>query len=751
MVKEGRGPEDAQEALVVAEQVRSLYSRAALPFLTVIVNSSILAYVFWGRADSVAIGAWLGAIYAVTSARIVLLRAYARRSPPASEAQRWGWLFAAGAGVNGVVWGAAAFTLYPPRTVVLQAVILLVLGGMSAGAAASAGSFFPAFVAFTVPALAPITVRLLGEGNKVHWALGGMAAVFGLAMSRIARAGGQSLVDSSRLRFKNAALVEDLREARTRLTASNAALERRVEERTSELLATLEQEKQTKAALSHQKEVLQKIFDYSPVILVLYGADGGIELINREAERLLGWSVDEYRKQDVALQLFPDAAERRAMREHLLEGSSTWRDFTCRAKDGRPLFASWANVRLSDGMVIGIAQDVTERRKARDALVLSARMASVGTLAAGVAHEINNPLAFVLTNLEFTESALRSSLDELSGSAAGNPTVARLREAVDAIGDASAGARRVRNIVRDLKTFSRGVDHHGAPIDLIDVLETSIRMAHNELRHRTRVVRDFGAVPRIVGHADRLGQVFLNLLVNAAHAIPEGYASKNEVRVVARTDPHGRALIEVHDTGTGISGEVLPRILDPFFTTKPVGQGTGLGLSICHSIVTGLGGEIQVESELGKGSVFRVLLPATQGETLPPPPVAVVPAAPRRARVLIVDDEPLFGKAIARMVAGDHDVVFETRAGQALARIAAGEVFDVILCDLMMADVTGMDFIEELSRVDASVARRVALTTGGAFTEKAREFLERVPNRRLAKPFAKEELDELLDAMLRER
>src|SRR5579872_3064849 len=724
----------ALAAKVVAEQVRGLYTKAALPFLTVIVNSSILAYVLWDPRAAAPTSVWLVGIYAVTAARVVLLRAFGERSLQVDQARRWGWLFTVGSGLNGIVWGASALVLYPAGAVVLQAVILLVLGGMIAGAAASAATFFPAFLAFTAPAIVPITVRLLAEGDKVHLALGAMAALFGLAMSRIAWEGGRSLVTSARLRFRNAALVDDLRDTRTRLASSNADLERRVSERTIELLATLEQARQAEEALRRQKEFLQKIFDHSPIMLILYDADGKVELINREVERLLGWSLEEHRSLELGEHLFQDPVQLDLARKHFAAGASTWADFTITTKGGRQLFTSWANVRMSDGMVIGIGQDVTEQRKARDALVLSARMASVGTLAAGVAHEINNPLAFVLSNIEFTATALRAALAEVSSGAPGAATAGRLREAVDAIGDAAAGAERVRNVVRDLR----------------EVLETSIRMAQTELRHRARVVRRFEPVPPIRGHGDRLGQVFLNLLVNAAQSIPEGAAEKNEVTVVARTDGAGRAVVEIRDTGAGIPSDVLPRILDPFFTTKPVGQGTGLGLSICHGIVTGLGGEILVESAVGKGSVFRVILPATLGVPQRAVPSSIPPDPVRRARVLVVDDESMFGKAVERMLGDTHDVVFESKARKALDRISAGEVFDVILCDLMMPDVTGMDLVEELERTHPASAARVALTTGGEFTDRAREFLRRSRNRRISKPFAKLELDRLLASMLRD-
>jgi len=195
-------------------------------------------------------------------------------------------------------------------------------------------------------------------------------------------------------------------------------------------------------------------------------------------------------------------------------------------------------------------------------------------------------------------------------------------------------------------------------------------------------------------------------------------------------------VIEVRDTGSGIAPEHLGRIFDAFFTTKPVGVGTGLGLSICHRIVRSLGGELEVESELDAGSTFRVSLPAASstGESVRPP--SLIPRRPgRRGRVLVIDDEPMIATAIRRTLSLEHDVVLSSAAAIALQRIKQGEEFDVILCDLMMPQMTGMELYEELVRTAPAQADRVVFLSGGAFTAAARAFLDEVPNPHLEKPF----------------
>jgi two-component system, NtrC family, sensor kinase len=227
----------------------------------------------------------------------------------------------------------------------------------------------------------------------------------------------------------------------------------------------------------------------------------------------------------------------------------------------------------------------------------------VGTLAAGVAHEINNPLAFVLSNLSFLKEECQLLARDIPRE--------RLREMEDVLRETRQGAERVRHIVRDLRTLSRDEGEHLSEVDVCEVIESSLGLVRNELRHRARVVKDLEPVPKVRASEGRLGQVLLNLLINALHALPSGMPNQNEVRVRVRA-LSGQVVIEVRDTGCGISPEVRDRIFDPFFTTKPVGMGTGLGLSICHGIVTSLGGEISVESELGRGSTFRIALPVAQ-------------------------------------------------------------------------------------------------------------------------------------------
>jgi signal transduction histidine kinase len=390
---------------------------------------------------------------------------------------------------------------------------------------------------------------------------------------------------------------------------------------------------------------------------------------------------------------------------------------------------------------VSVFRDVTQEKAAQTQLMVSDRMASVGMLAAGVAHEINNPLAAVLANLDLAQ---RQLID--GGSAPGD--IHELREMVD---DARGAVERVRQIVRDLKVFSRHEDLKQGAVDISKVLDSSLRMAWNEIRHRARLAKDYYSdLGPVEGTESRLGQVFLNLIVNAAQAIPEGNADKNLIRVVTLPASDGRIAVEISDTGTGIAPEALLRLFTPFFTTKPAGVGTGLGLAICHRIVTGLGGDIEVESQPGRGTTFRVLLQAAKAAAVPeklPPAPTVRPR--RRGRVLVIDDDSMICAVIRRSLAPEHEVVVTLHATEALARIRRGDAFDVILCDLMMPQMTGMEFHAEIRSHDLEYADRIIFVTGGAFTRAARSFLDQVHNQRIEKPFDPQHLRALVNDRLK--
>ena len=398
-------------------------------------------------------------------------------------------------------------------------------------------------------------------------------------------------------------------------------------------------------------------------------------------------------------------------------------------------------VRDVDGQVsylVATHRDVTAQKQLQAKLVSAERIAAVGTLAAGVGHEINNPLAYLMLSLEGVSQSL----------ARGPEGLAEARASLDS---AREGAERIRVIVRDLKVFSRQQGEERAMLDVNEVVVPALRMAAHAVRPRARLVEDFGQPPKVLGSEARLGQVMLNLLVNALQAIPEGSPEHHEVRVRTGRDDMGRALVEVSDTGCGMAPPVLARIFDPFFTTKSWGEGTGLGLAICQQIIQAHGGELRVSSEEGKGSSFTVLLPSAESRPAKTPvPRAVTPAPvlPPRRRILIIDDEPRLAQSMRMLIEPTHDVFVTTRGAEALAWVNEGQRFDLVLCDLQMPGTTGMDVYAHLSAHVPELAERLVFISGGAYTQATRDFVRSVRNRILEKPVRPDELLATIDEAL---
>jgi signal transduction histidine kinase len=368
-------------------------------------------------------------------------------------------------------------------------------------------------------------------------------------------------------------------------------------------------------------------------------------------------------------------------------------------------------------------------RELQKRLEFADRLASLGTMAAGVAHEINNPLAVVMANAAFLAEDLGTLVAPL-------PSDSRERERIAAsVADIQSAAKRIERIVSDLRAFSQPKESSEPrePTDVRRCIEWAVRATAHEYRHRAKLTTEIGALPALDADEMKLGQVLINLLLNAAHSIPPGNAARNEVNLIARTEASGRALIEVKDTGGGIPEALRERIFEPFFSTKAPGGGTGLGLSICHGIITAMGGEISVDSELGKGTAFRVFLPAAT----PRAPTRALPvelAAPVRGRILVIDDEEMILRMITRTLRG-HEVHCTASAREALRWIDAGQEFDLILSDLMMPTMSGMELYQELVARQPELASRVIFVTGGAATQKMEAFLRSTRNHCLEKPF----------------
>jgi PAS domain S-box-containing protein len=418
------------------------------------------------------------------------------------------------------------------------------------------------------------------------------------------------------------------------------------------------------AALRRSEASFRTLIESAPDAIAVYRAAGKFIYVNPALVRVLAYeSADELLGRPVTDVMHPDEA--RGFGARVLDPKSmdqAIREARFLRKDGKVVLAEVeSRVIHFDGeeAIIVLGRDITERKLLQQRLAQTDRMASVGTLAAGIAHEINNPLAYVIASIDLAKRKLEMLN---AGKAKLESTITQV---ASALANAREGAERVSTIVRDLRTFSRADPNRRVPVDVERVIDSAVNMAWNEIGKRARLVKDYGGVSAVVGDEARLGQVFLNLLINAAHAIPEGDPQGNEIRVTTRDLDGQRVIVEVADTGSGIAAELTERIFEPFVTTKPIGEGTGLGLSICHGIVTSLGGEITVVSELGRGSMFRVSLPSG--------PMAT---GLGRRRILIVAPNPKAGE-----LAEHHDVVMAASVNEAAELLVHDDRFDLVLCD----------------------------------------------------------------------
>jgi two-component system NtrC family sensor kinase len=375
-----------------------------------------------------------------------------------------------------------------------------------------------------------------------------------------------------------------------------------------------------------------------------------------------------------------------------------------------------------------LSRQVDERTRelvaAREGLLRAERLSALGRLSASVGHEINNPLSYVIGNLEY-------ALAELE-----RPDTSR--RVLDALGDARGGAERIGRIVKELRVFGRGAPEPQRELtDAGDALESALRLAGNEIRLRARLARELEPLPKVLADSTRLTQVFVNLLLNAAQAIPEERSGTEQalITVRSRSLADGRSMIEVSDTGVGISEQDQRLLFEPFFTTKPQDQGTGLGLFVSLGIITSFDGKIEIESVLGQGTTVRVLLPPAPSGVLPERAPARRPLmVASNWRILVIDDDVLVARTMVRLLKG-HQVETVTSGQAALARLLSEDPgIDLVLCDLMMPDMSGMELFEKIEQSKPALAERFVFISGGGVNERSRQFIESHRERVLPKP-----------------
>lgn len=381
-----------------------------------------------------------------------------------------------------------------------------------------------------------------------------------------------------------------------------------------------------------------------------------------------------------------------------------------------------------------------ENRRLQEHLVTSERLAAIGQISAGILHEINNPAAYALSNIEHIRSELESMRSANSA----------IEPLADAAADALEGLQRIREITADMRGLSRITRKEDIDVfDVNDAIRSATRISGFEIRRAGKLVCDLAPGLMVRGALGPISQVFVNLLVNGAHAIAEPNGSDSQVHVQSRLE-EGRIVVRVSDTGPGIPEGLRRRIFEPFFTTKQKSLGTGLGLSICREIVEQNGGEIAVESSTARtGAVFVVRLApaavseAAERETGPP-------GEPARPRVVFVDDEPGILRCYRRLFAPEYEV-FMASNGRDAMKLLDEESIHLVVCDLMMPGMTGMELFGRITSARPELASRFLFVTGSPNERGVREFLARTTAPVVEKPWLDSDLRRSVSAMLRRK
>jgi PAS domain S-box-containing protein len=467
---------------------------------------------------------------------------------------------------------------------------------------------------------------------------------------------------------------------------------------------------------------------------------------NPAAERMLGYTSEELRRMTGRQLTSPDAGETvsRISRELNETGRAMEHRLRMRKKDGSEI---WASLRCSTYEFLGrkqyiaVLHEVTalveheqqlelsnsRLREAQHQLLHSARLAAIGQMAAGVAHEINNPLQCILMGLDEFQR-IRSDGSEC-----------KLHEAAV---DMREAVTRIRSLTRSLLPFARSEREGPQLTDIDEIVQRGARMLQNEIRHKAKLELSLSKPRQIACFPMRMSQLLTNLITNAVQSMEEGSPDVNTLTLATR-EIGDSIEIRVQDTGSGMSDEVRSKVFEPFFTTKPAGVGTGLGLALCADIVQTHAGSISVTSEVGQGTCFVVRLPFDNG-LCSERPACVKAAAVQPGRVLLIDDDPLVLRSLARNLKSRYSVVTAESGKRGVEILASDREFDVVVCDLMMPGLDGPAVYAELETISPELPGRVIFCSGGVFSKRVRDFLAQVKNPIIAKPAS---LDQLAEAI----
>ena len=536
----------------------------------------------------------------------------------------------------------------------------------------------------------------------------------------------------------------------------------------------------TLEALVNSEHFMREMVDMLSDVLWQTDAKGELSYLSNSITALLGYTPDELLGTSIFSTL-PSSEQDAALSKLLAtpadpKAKSSMDHWHLHQSGRRVLVSSrYAPIVDDEGAITGFrgsAREITAQHRAQSQVVQSERLSSIGMLAAGVAHEINNPLTYLIAffdtisgelgELKQAQRALEGQIQSLSRSDQGQVLdLQKVRSQTEQLQsetqeleklaqDAAKGAWRIRDIVRGIKNFSRADSDELEPVDIHQAIESAINMAFHEIKYRATLIREFADLESLMANEGRLAQVFLNLLINAAHAIPFGDPSSNTIRIRSEQTP-SHIVVSVEDSGCGIKEDRLGVIFEPFFTTKPKGIGSGLGLAICKNIIESYGGELQVSSTLGQGSCFTIRLPRSMQKlhALPSQQDERENGSPQQAaQILIVDDDILIRESLSQVLGGQHQLTLCASAKEAMEILALSQNFDLILSDLMMPNMTGADLFNWIEANHPSLSYKVVFITGGVFSTELQAFVDDTSQLILEKPFAPDEIRKQISALL---
>ncbi|MFZ2198123.1 MAG: ATP-binding protein [Thermodesulfovibrionales bacterium] len=767
----GKNSPSQEHPQLYAEQVRLLYSNALIGLIATLINSGVLVFILRNVVPHRVMITWLVCILLVSIARFVQFRMFLRVSPDSSDIGRWGKWFIAGLALSGILWGSAGVFLFPAESIIHQAFLAFVLGGMAIGAAGAFSVSMPAFMAYALPSLAPLIVRFLALGDEMHLAMGGMSLLFSVLITGIALRINKVTVASLRLRFENSSLISYLSSAKDDLEKLNQELsseiaERRkaeeelkrhrehleelVDNRTEELKETntkLQQEiserRKLQDLLSLGKKEWEETFDVISDAIMIIDKDFNVIRVNKAAQQMLGLSFREILGQKCH-QLYHGA-------DASIEGC-----VSCLAlKTGKPTTIETFEPHLEKYLeikaipqvdennevikLVHVIRDITVRKKMEAEVLKTQKLESIGILAGGIAHDFNNLLQAILGNISLAKTLT-------------NPK----ENTFHLLEDAEKASEQARELSHRLLTFGKG----GGPVRRVsyvkDLLKESISLCLSGSNIVCEVIlpEDLDLVEVDKG---QMTQVFNNLIINAKEAMPYGGTveiSASNVRITGDDNlplKEGKYVkIAVADHGAGISEHHLPRIFDPYFSTKDRGsdKGMGLGLAICHSIIAKHGGHIGVESEVGLGTSFHVYLPASPKSVEEEKTEKEEGLLAGKGRVLLMDDDERVRKITGAILQQlGYNVEFARNGEEAIERYRrekeSGKRFDAVILDLtVQGGIGGEVALRKLHKIDPEV--KAVISSGYADDPVIKNFRAYGFLDAIAKPYTIEKLMELL-------